>query len=105
MGGHSGPRHYSAGRRAFLVFLLLTWVPAGAGVHPPALHRPVPSSLLGAQGSKVPLEGVPDWRESLLGLWVAEPLVAPLLGFRETHFSPHSRDSLWKLVLEARRAT
>lgn len=40
-GGHSRPRLYSVGGRSLLVFLLLTWVPPGAGVHPPALHQPV----------------------------------------------------------------
>lgn len=105
VGGHGGPRHYSAGRQALLVFLPLTWVPTGAGVHPPALPHTVPPSLLWAHDSKALLEGASDWRESLLGLWVAEPLRASLVGLRETCFSQHSRDRLWKLFLEVGRVT
>lgn len=98
-------QQYSAGRRALIVFLSLTWLPAGAGVHPPALPQTVPPSLLWAHDSRALPEGVPNGRESLPGLWVAEPLRASLLGLRETDFSQYSRDRPWKLFLEAGRAT
>lgn len=102
-GGHSRSRLYSAGGRALLVFLLLTWVPPGAGVHPPALRQPVIPVCCGDTTPR-PFSGVPDWREGLLSLGIGRPLRASLLGLTEACFSPYSRDRLWKLFLEARRA-
>ena len=85
VGGHHGPRHYSAGRRALLVFLLVTWVPAGAGVCPPALHQ---QSLPVCWGHMTPETSwrMSPTRERLLGLWEAEPSRASL-GLRETDCS------------------
>lgn len=95
VGRHRGPRHYLAGSQA-LSFLLLTQMPTGAGVHPPALFPPAVGARLQSPsvGYPRPERGPPGPAGGRTSCSI----------FPSTYFSQPSRDRLWKLFLEVRRA-
>lgn len=77
-------------------FLLPSWVPTGAGTHPPALS--VPPGLLWGHYCTGLLWGVPmAWRE-------ANGRTSRGTSWSLRDFSQHPRDKLWKLFLEATMA-